>query len=115
MDDLVQRESLYYQKFTSTPFNGEIDQGLQRGSIKNGKKEGSWEYYYDNGQLHDKGDCKNGKREGFWEGYWKNGQFHYRGEVKDGLRNGSWVSFWEDGTVDNLNTGTWEKGYMVSD
>ena len=41
MDDLVQREGLYYQKFTDVPFTGEIDEGLERGNFKNGKTEGT--------------------------------------------------------------------------
>ena len=30
MDDLVQRDGLYYQKFTDVPFTGEIGEGLER-------------------------------------------------------------------------------------
>ncbi len=40
-EDLVIRAGLYYEKFTATPFTGELDEGLQRGSIKNVKREGS--------------------------------------------------------------------------
>ena len=29
MDDLVQREGLYYQKFTDVPFTGEVDEGRE--------------------------------------------------------------------------------------
>ena len=32
MDDLVERDGLYYQKFTKVPFTGEIDEGLERGN-----------------------------------------------------------------------------------
>ena len=49
-EDLVKRAGLYYEKFTSTPFTGEVDEELIRDSIKNGKREGSFESYYDNGQ-----------------------------------------------------------------
>ena len=38
-DDLVQRNDLYYKKFTNDPFTGEI-YGIQNGSVKNGKKNG---------------------------------------------------------------------------
>ena len=41
MDDLVIREGLYYEKFTDVPFSGKIE-GLQRGSFKDGKKDGPW-------------------------------------------------------------------------
>ena len=61
MDDLVERDDLYYKKFTDVPFTGEIDEGLKRGNFKNGRKEGPWIGYHENGQLHYKGEYKNGK------------------------------------------------------
>ena len=60
MDDLITRAGLYYEKFTATPFTGEVDEGLITGSIKNVKREGSWEGYWANGQLMRKGNYKNG-------------------------------------------------------
>ena len=41
MDDLVERNNLYYKKFTNTPFTGKIS-GIESGSIKKGKKYGEW-------------------------------------------------------------------------
>ena len=90
MDDLVKRAGLYYEKFTATPFTGEVE-GRWRGSMKNGKPEGSWETYWDNGQLSLKGNYKNGKRKGSWE------------------------SYHEDGSVKEKYTGTYKNGVKVSD
>ena len=59
VDDLVERNDLYYKKFTDVPFTGEIT-GKRQGSIKDGKKEGKWVYYYDNGQLESKREYKSG-------------------------------------------------------
>jgi antitoxin component YwqK of YwqJK toxin-antitoxin module len=84
MDDLVQREGLYYQKFTDVPFTGEIDEGLERGNFKNGGQEGPWIGYWENGQLHFKGEYKNGKREGPWVEYYKNGQLLFKGNYRNG-------------------------------
>jgi antitoxin component YwqK of YwqJK toxin-antitoxin module len=39
----------------------------------NGKKQGIWVTYYDNGQLDTKGNYKNGLRDGVWETYYWNG------------------------------------------
>ena len=47
IDDLVIRAGLYYKKFTATPFTGEVE-GLDQGKFKQGKKEGSWECYFEN-------------------------------------------------------------------
>ena len=56
-DDLVQRNDLYYKKFTNDPFTGEI-YGIQNGSVKNGKKNGEWFSCYKNGQLEPKNNYK---------------------------------------------------------
>ena len=96
-DDLVIRAGLYYEKFSATPFTGELDEGLIRGSFKNGKPEGSWEEYWENGQLKAKGDNRNGKREGSFEYYWDNGQLWMKGNYKNDKPEGYWVYFWDNG------------------
>lgn len=140
MDDLVQREGLYYQKFTDVPFTGEVDEGLKRGSIINGKKEGSWKNYHSNGQLNRSGTYINGEEEGYWffyhsngilfaegeikngenQGLWsyydtENGNLLARGLFKDSLRQGWWEFFNEDGTLDYEATGTYKNSLKVSD
>ena len=42
MDDLVQRDGLYHEKVTDMPFTGDIDEGLARVNLGNGKQEGPW-------------------------------------------------------------------------
>ena len=41
-----------------------------------GKQEGYWEYYYDNGKLMSKGNCINHFKEGYWEYYISNGELY---------------------------------------
>ena len=60
MDDLVYREGLHYKKFIDVPFTGKIT-GKKQGKIRNGKKDGPWVRYHDNGQLFMKGTYKDGK------------------------------------------------------
>ena len=62
-DDLVQRNDLYYKKFTNDPFTGEI-YGVQNGSFKYGKKNSEWFSYYKNGQLETKNNYKDGVGDG---------------------------------------------------
>ncbi len=88
MDDLVERNGLSYEKFTNVPFTGEVT-GLEQGAFKDGKREGPWAGYHDNGQLQ-------------WEG-----------SFKDGKREGPWVGYHKDGTVDAYLTGTWKDGVKV--
>ena len=50
MDDLVERDGLYYEKFTDVPFTGNVT-GKEQGKISKGKKEGEWLYYFGNSPL----------------------------------------------------------------
>ena len=89
IDDLVERVGLFYKKFNpvkrwilllirqpghhADPFTGNIT-GKEQGTIRNGKKEGPWVRYHDNGQVSAKGNYKDGKDEGPWVWYHDNGQ-----------------------------------------
>ena len=135
MDDLVDRDGLYYKKFTDVPFTGKITRKIQ-GSFRNGKKHGVWvEYdrdgrvskkvtnkngkedtyvenrYYDNGQLHSKVTYKDGNRDGPWVYYHKDGQLRYKGNWKDDKRDGPWVSYHYNGQL--KFKGTFKNGVKV--
>ena len=114
MDDLVEREGTYYKKFTDVPFTGQVE-GKRQGSFKNGKHEGSWVGYHDNGQLLEKGDYKNGRQEGSWVSYYENGQLMYKGDYKNGRHDGSWMGYFDDGSVITPLTGTYKDGVKISD
>ena len=88
MRELVYVDGLHYKKFTDVPFTGKVDEGARRGAIKDGKEEGPWVTYYDDGQLATKGEYKNGLREGPWVDYkeygikWERMSGTYRNDVK---------------------------------
>ena len=112
--DLVVRDGLYYKKFTEVPFTGNIT-GEEKGKLKNGKSEGSWIAYWENGQLWYKGDYKNGKQEGSWVHYHENGQLMSKGDYKNGKKEGSWDFYWSNGTVWKDYNGTFKNGVKISD
>ena len=99
LDDLVVRDDLFHKKFTDVPFTGEIDEGLERGSFKNGEREGPWVSYWDNGQLSSKFDYKNGKLEGPWIYYYEDGQLDRKGDYKNDKQEGPWVSYHDNGQL----------------
>ena len=80
MDDLVKRDGIHYKKFSDVPFTGKVTGKTHvflengQGSLKNGRFDGPWVYYHDNGKLYSKGTYKDGKTHGPWVSYWKNGQ-----------------------------------------
>ena len=138
MDDVVQREGLIYKKFTDIPFTGEVE-GNEQGSIKNGKRDGPWISYHDNGQLENKINYKDGEIEGPWVLYYDNGQLASKGEYKDSRKEGTWVKYWgngqlwskinykdgeiegpwveyrRDGSINEDVTGTYKNGEKISD
>ena len=85
--DLVEREGLYYKKFTDVPFTGKVE-GKEQGSFKDGEKDGSWITYHDNAQLCNKGGFWLGKKEGTWVWYSKDGTIteklsgNYKNDIK---------------------------------
>ena len=137
-DDLVERESLHYKKFTDVPFTGKVT-GTGQGKLENGERVGPWVNYHNNGQLYYKGTYKNGKRDGPWVRYHDNGQLYYKGTYKNdkrdgpwvryhdngqlsskrtyknGKKDGLWVRYTKDGTVDEEYTGTYKDGVRISD
>ena len=98
MDNLVEREGIYYKEFTDVPFTGRIT-GKEQGTIRNGKKDSPWIGYWDNGQLWFKGTYKDGKVEGPFVWYYDNGQLHYKGNFKDGEKEGPWVGYLGNGQL----------------
>jgi len=64
-----------------------------------GKQHGLYEYYRENGRLHQKGNFKNGKQDGLWETYWKNGQLKWKGNYKDGEKDGLYEDYHNNGQL----------------
>ncbi len=89
----------------------------EKGSYKEGKKDGVWEYYYKNGQIKEKGSFKEGKEDGVWELYYENGQLEYRGSYKKGYWEGVCEQYNDNGQLkykgsykDGEMEGVWEIG-----
>lgn len=136
-DDLVYREGLFYKKPTDVPFTGKVAKGGQQWTFKDGKAEGPYVSYHDNGELSSKGNYKNGKRdgpwvtyhisgklmiketlkngtlEGPWEYYFVNGRLREKGAYKNGKREGAWIDYDKNGTVNKNLTGTYKSGVKV--
>jgi antitoxin component YwqK of YwqJK toxin-antitoxin module len=83
-DDLVERNDLYYEKFTDALFTGEVT-GKEQGLIENGKREGAWISYRENGQLRYEGKYKNGFKDGAWFSYYKGNKSAWVQNHKNGI------------------------------
>ena len=98
VEDLVLRNGLFFKKFSDVPFTGKIT-GKVQGSFKEGKQDGPWVYYHENGQLWKIVTYKDGKKDGSWVSYWDNGQLWSKGTRKDGMLVGPWVYYFENGVL----------------
>ena len=72
-DQLVEREGVYYKKFSTTPFTGTAIDYYENGQLelivnfKDGKQDGPYGSYKENGHLEYRGNYKNGKMDGLQE------------------------------------------------
>lgn len=114
IDELVYTDGLYYKKFTDVPFTGELDKGWARGAIKNGKRDGLWVGYWDNGRVVFKGAFKDGRQKGPWVEYYESGQLRFKGAWKNDKRHGPWVYYYENGAKNEALTGTYRNGKLVA-
>jgi len=57
--------------------------GESEGNIKDGKRDGTWTWWHENGQIQQEGNYKDDKKDGTWT-YWdKNGLKSSEGNYKD--------------------------------
>ena len=97
-NDLIKRDGLWYEKFTNEPFTGNST-GLKQGKVKDGKKDGVWLYYFENGQLYLKNTYKDGKKNGERLKYYDNGQLMEKGNYKEGKKIGEWLEYYKNGKL----------------
>ena len=88
--DVVFRDGLYYKKFSHQPLTGKTI-GRTIGSFKNGKKEGYWYKYWDNGQLSSKTHWKNNEMDGSSVYYYKSGDLQTKIFYKNGKKEGTYI------------------------
>ena len=75
-------------------FNGNI---YSKGSIKNLKENGLWEYWHSNGQKAREGEFIDGKPNGTHKYWYENGQLRGIGNWKKGVYDGKWEMYNENG------------------
>jgi antitoxin component YwqK of YwqJK toxin-antitoxin module len=76
--------------------NGKV---RMEGAIKDGKRDGIWNVYFDDGKLWSEGTFTNGKRNGVAKNYFPNGKLRYEGFFTDDSKSGHWKFYGEDGTL----------------
>ena len=122
--ELLNRDGLVYKPRSLEPFTGKnvlwhrYSQLLRKGGYRDGKEDGLWEFYWNNGQLENKGNYIDGNRDGLWEYYHENGQPWAKGSYKDGKEDGLWECYEEcyekDGSVSEDYPKCYQNGKEVN-
>ena len=103
-DLIVRKDGLFYKKHAKKPFTGIGEDFLDNGAVavtdyKDGKEDGLFEGFFENGQLKEKGNYKNGSPHGLFEEFFKDGQLKHRRIYKNGTYEGPFEYFDEDGNL----------------
>ena len=103
INQLIEQGGIYMEKFSDEIVNGNVYQMsddiiIPLGKMKNGKKDGLWTGWDDNGQKRSKGTYKDGKMNGLWTLWYDNGQKMYNGTFKNGELL-SYIAYLENGTI----------------
>lgn len=70
-----------------------------KGLIKNGKREGLWQAWYETGILWSEAEYHEGVNHGFSKTYFENGKVRYQGNYENGKKVGDWKYYDENGTL----------------
>ncbi len=70
-----------------------------KGSIKDGKREGLWQAWYENGNLWSEAEYSKGINNGKSVTYFESGKVRYEGLYKEGKKVGDWKYYDEDGKL----------------
>ena len=97
--DIVEQDGLYYKKFSNDKVSGKIYKNIDGnkvylGQMYEGKIEGEWYNWYDNGRKKEQMHYVNGKREGRQLGWYESGKkradvYIENGETRD-------IQFWRE-------------------
>ncbi|HON18425.1 MAG TPA: hypothetical protein PK990_04570 [Salinivirgaceae bacterium] len=82
-----------------------------KGQLKNGKRDGKWESFYEKGAPWSVGFYTDGVRNGRSLIYYPNGVFMMNGYYKNDIKDSIWYNFSETG--DTLQTALFRDGKLV--
>ena len=103
---LIEKDGLVNKKDSNQPFTGSIldvyDNFLimGTGTYKDGKRDGMWISFWNNGNTQDEGKFKDGNPHGLFESYYRNGQLKERKTYKEGREEGLVEQFNENGHLE---------------
>jgi len=90
LNSIEEKNGVWFQKDGEEVVSGKVFQmvGSKKvplGKMKEGKKDGLWTDWYENGQKEKEGTYKDGKPDGLWTMWYENGQKKSEGTYEDGF------------------------------
>lgn len=70
-----------------------------KGETKDGKREGVWKCYYDDGKIQAEGPYVADTKQGEWKLYHSNGKLAAVGAYEKGHEKGKWIFYDDNGAV----------------
>ena len=116
---LIEKDGVVYLPQSDKPYSGDVSKldnfgkTLLKGTHKNGKKDGLWTWWYENGEKKNEGTFKNGQENGLHRWWYENGQKSKEGTYKDGKQVELVTSWYENGQKGK--EGTFKDGELVSE
>ena len=100
IDKLTDVDGIYYDRDTGERYSGQVfgfDMGKDEGTLKNGRKDGLWITYNQNGKKKYERTHKDGKKDGLSTWWHKNGQKSSETTYKNGKEDGLETHWYENG------------------
>ena len=116
---LIEKDGVMYLPQSDKPYSGDVSKldnfgkTLLKGAHKNGKKDGLWTWWYENGEKKNEGTFKDGKENRLHRWWYENGQKSKEGTYKDGKQVELVTSWYENGQKGK--EGTFKDGELVSE
>ncbi len=110
-DDLFVRSGVWYEKKTGEIFSGKMKgpmEGISRGcrgcknyegQLQDGKAEGEWNYFHDNGQIYQQKNFRQGRLNGRFISFYYDGSLCQKGFYENGRLIGVWERYHRNGEV----------------
>ena len=74
------------------------------GNFINEKRDGTWTFWYDNGNLKGEGKYEEGTMAGPWKLYFEDGTLKAEGNYKNNLKDSTWTLYYESGAKKSVGT-----------
>ena len=84
IEDLIEKNGIYYEKNTNIPYNGKVI-GSATGLFKNGLPDGKWKEFSSKGILMSESNYVKGKLNGQFINYFENGKLEKKEVYKNGF------------------------------